>query len=76
MAKSVKKQKCAGAPTLAAGLRPTGEPCQVQGGRAPFKKHDDPVVAKPHRPKSLVQFFRESPLVGVKLDLERDRRES
>jgi hypothetical protein len=23
-------------------------------------------------PKSLVQFFRESPLVGVELDLERD----
>jgi antitoxin Phd len=25
------------------------------------------------QPKSLVQFFRESPLVGVKLDLERDK---
>jgi antitoxin Phd len=24
------------------------------------------------QPKSLLQFFRESPLVGVKLDLERD----
>ncbi len=24
------------------------------------------------QPKSLVQFFRDSPLVGVKLDLERD----
>jgi prevent-host-death family protein len=29
--------------------------------------------AKSRRPKSLVQFFRESPLVGVELDLERDK---
>ncbi len=27
--------------------------------------------AKSHQPKSIVQFFRESPLVGVELDLER-----
>ena len=26
-----------------------------------------------HRPKSIVQFFRESPLAGVKLDLRRDK---
>jgi prevent-host-death family protein len=25
------------------------------------------------QPKSIVQFFRESPLVGVELDLERDK---
>jgi hypothetical protein len=25
------------------------------------------------QPKSLVQFFRESPLVGMELDLERDK---
>jgi hypothetical protein len=25
------------------------------------------------RPKSLVEFFRESPLVGVEVDLERDK---
>ena len=31
----------------------------------------DQLVSKPHRPKSLVQFFRESPLMGVELDLER-----
>lgn len=31
------------------------------------------LVGKSHQPKSLVQFFRESPLVGVDLDLERDR---
>lgn len=35
----------------------------------------DQLVSKPHRPKSLVQFFRESPLVGVELDLERNKDE-
>ena len=29
------------------------------------------LAGKAHQPKSLVQFFRESPLVGVKLDLGR-----
>jgi prevent-host-death family protein len=28
---------------------------------------------RPHQPKSLVQFFRESPLVGLELDFERDK---
>jgi len=31
------------------------------------------LVARSRQPKSLVQFFRESPLVGVDLDLERDQ---
>ena len=31
------------------------------------------LVGKSQQPKSLVQFFRESPFVGVKLDLERDK---
>jgi len=31
------------------------------------------LVGKSHQPKSLVQFFRQSPLMGVELDLERDR---
>lgn len=31
------------------------------------------LVGKSHQPKNLVQFFRQSPLVGVELDLERDR---
>jgi antitoxin Phd len=31
------------------------------------------LTGKSGQPKSLVQFFRESPLVGVKLNLERDR---
>jgi antitoxin Phd len=29
--------------------------------------------ARSRQPKSLVQFFRESPLVGLELDFERDR---
>ena len=33
----------------------------------------DELVVRSHQPESLVQFFRESPLVGVKLDLERDK---
>jgi hypothetical protein len=33
----------------------------------------DLLVAKARQPKSLVQFFRESPLVGVEPDLERDQ---
>jgi prevent-host-death family protein len=33
------------------------------------------LVGKAHQPKSLLQFFRESPLVGVDLDLERDKNE-
>jgi len=33
----------------------------------------DKLVRKSRQPQSLVQFFRQSPLVGVDLDLERDR---
>ncbi len=33
----------------------------------------DRLIAKSHQPKSIVQFFRESPLVGVALDLKRDK---
>jgi prevent-host-death family protein len=29
------------------------------------------LVGKSHQPKSIVQFFRESPLVGIDLNLER-----
>lgn len=32
----------------------------------------DRLVIRSRQPKSLVQFFRESPLVGLELDLERD----
>ena len=34
------------------------------------------LAGKSRQPKSLVQFFRESPLVGVELDLERDKGEA
>ena len=30
-------------------------------------------VIRSRQPKSLVQFFRESPLVGLELDLEREK---
>jgi len=33
------------------------------------------LVGKSHQPKSLVEFFRESPLVGVELDLDRAKDE-
>jgi antitoxin Phd len=35
----------------------------------------DQLVGRSHQPKSLAQFFRESPLVGVDLDLERAKDE-
>jgi len=33
----------------------------------------DRLIAKSRQPKSIVQFFRQSPLYGVELDLERDK---
>jgi antitoxin Phd len=33
----------------------------------------DQLVVRSRQPKSIVQFFRESPLVGIELDLERDK---
>jgi hypothetical protein len=30
-------------------------------------------IGKKHQPKNLVEFFRDSPLMEVELDLERDR---
>ncbi len=37
------------------------------------EEHFARLVGKVDQPKSIVQFFRQSPLVGVDLDLERDR---
>jgi antitoxin Phd len=37
------------------------------------EEHYERLVGKSHQPKSLVQFFRQSPFVGVDLDLKRDR---
>jgi len=31
------------------------------------------LVGKAHQPKNLLQFFRESPLVGVVLDVDRNK---
>jgi len=39
------------------------------------ERHDHP-ARKPHPAKSLPQFFRQSPLVGVDLDLERANDEA
>lgn len=36
------------------------------------EKYDE-LVGKAHQPKSLLQFFRNSPLVGVELKLEREK---
>ncbi len=36
-------------------------------------EHYDRLMVKSHQPKSIVQFFRESPLADVELDLERDK---
>ena len=33
----------------------------------------DRLVTRSRQPKSLVQFFRDSPLVGLELDFERDK---
>jgi prevent-host-death family protein len=33
------------------------------------------LVGKSHQPKSIVQFFRDSPFVGIELNLERDKDE-
>ena len=33
----------------------------------------DQSVIRARQPKSLVEFFRQSPLVGLELDLERDK---
>jgi hypothetical protein len=38
-----------------------------------FDEHDERPLVKCPQPKSLVQFFRESPLVAIELELERDK---
>jgi prevent-host-death family protein len=35
----------------------------------------DELAGRAHQPKTLVEFFRKSPLVGVELDLERQKDE-
>src|SRR5690348_3376870 len=36
------------------------------------EEHYESLLGKSRQPKSLVEFFRQSPLVGVDLDLKRD----
>jgi hypothetical protein len=40
-----------------------------------FDEQDEEVLPQSPQPKSLLEFFRESPLVGVELDLERQKDE-
>jgi hypothetical protein len=37
-------------------------------------KESDQLLVRSRQPQTLVEFFRKSPLVGVELDLQRDRR--
>ena len=38
-------------------------------------EHYERLIGKSGQPKSLLQFFRQSPLVGLELDFARDRDE-
>jgi len=38
-------------------------------------EHYDQLSGRAHQPKTLVEFFRKSPLVGVELDVERQKDE-
>lgn len=40
------------------------------------REHYDQLIGKRRGPKSLVRFFRESPLVGLELEFERDKDEA
>jgi hypothetical protein len=46
---------------------------EIAAKQARAEKQARSVTGRKRRPKSLVQFFRESPLVGVELHLERER---
>jgi hypothetical protein len=39
------------------------------------KEYYEELIRRSHQPQSLVQFFRESPFVGVNLDPERSRND-
>ena len=45
----------------------------VSGVHAWREKHDSTAAPTTARKTSLLQFFRESPLVGLELDFERDK---
>jgi len=46
-----------------------GKECVVMVAEEQFNQ----LLGKAHQPKSLVQFFRDSPLVGLELEFERDK---
>jgi uncharacterized Fe-S cluster-containing protein len=57
---------------LLAQARAMGIPV-AEYARQIVERHAREAVTVEGRPKSLVQFFRESPLVGLDLKLERDQ---
>jgi hypothetical protein len=58
---------------LLGGSGPTVRSSPVRAANTGINKRDERLIAKTHEPMSLVQFFRQSPLVGIDLDLQRDR---
>jgi hypothetical protein len=66
-----KKRLRRGGAKLDGKLSKRGELAKERDSKARHKSGED--IAQSRREKSLVEFFRESPLVGVELDLERDR---
>ena len=71
MSKAPKKQLRGRGPKLGGKLR-SGKPANERESKAGREK-DGEDLSESRKAKSLVQFFRESPLVGLELDLERDR---
>ncbi len=75
MTRSHRKQLRGSDSKLGDTLSPGVETSQGQDPKAGHKKYDEHVV-KSRKAKSLVEFFRESPLMGLELDLERDREDA
>ncbi len=72
MTRSAKKQLRGDGAKLGSKLSRGGELARDQQPKPGHKERGEH-LAKSHKTKSLVEFFRESPLVGLELDLERDR---
>jgi len=51
----------------------SSKPSRRLKAATPAKEPSERLVGGSRLPKSLVEFFRQSPLMGVDLDLERDR---
>jgi hypothetical protein len=69
MSKPVKRRGRARTVTFAGGAKPTKDRVGFGGLKLGKRKRER---EKSRQPISLVQFFRESPLVGAELDLERE----